>query len=557
MEGIDDITIEATGYSNAGIQQVILSAYGANLALHKPTFTSANAKQPGNNATDGNSESRWESEFVDNQFIAVDLGAVYEFDRVNLNWENAAAKTYDILVSVDGLTWTLAANEAGGKPGKYYEIFNSPAKARYVKLDCHTRTTQYGFSLREFEVYTTLAELSDVSFAPELKPDATENVVGQPIDIMFGDNTDTSWRSAINEVKVNDVVISPSEYNVTDGKMTFNASLFTEAKPYWISVQAEGFNKAMVYQTILPNNGSGVPTNPPTNEPTNPPTNEPTNPPASPSSNLALNKPTVSSPDYHRSSADAVDGRLDRRWESAFSDNQWMSVDLGAAYTINRVLLNWENAYGKSYTVDVSTDGKTWNTVYATDNGHEGIDDISFAPVAGRYVKMNGIKRGTPYGFSLWEFNVYAGTTDLIEAPSLTASPTATVGEPVKLTFADDDVETAIRSVELDGVALSPSQYHVEAGQITLTAALFVSPKPYVITVRAAGYKNDSVTKTITLGSSKNLALNKLTTTSEKPLQSSNFAVDGNKNTRWESAFSDYNGSPLIWVKLLRSSVSF
>ena len=79
-----------------------------------------------------------------------------------------------------------------------------------------------------------------------------------------------------------------------------------------------------------------------------------------------------------------------------------MSVDLGAIAKINRVVLDWENAYGKAYTIEVSTDGKTWQPVYSTTQGNGGIDDISFSPVSARYVKMNGTKRGTPYGFSLW-----------------------------------------------------------------------------------------------------------------------------------------------------------
>ncbi|MDR6550805.1 discoidin domain-containing protein [Paenibacillus qinlingensis] len=533
-EGTNSILIEATGYSNADITQLIVSNYEVNLALNKPTFTSENAKQNGKNAVDGDPLTRWESEFADSQYMTVDLGAVYDVCRVVLNWENAAGKNYDIELSLDGTNWTTVYTTNQGESNNTDVVYFTPDKARYVKMNGHTRTTDYGFSLWEMEVNGLPGDVSPIAPAPTLHADATDNTLGQPIDITFTDNVE--WRNAISEVKVNGAVIPPSQYTMTSGKMVINSSCFTESQPYWISVQAKGFNESLVYQTILPKNDTGVPTNPPTNPPSNPPTY----PPATPGSNVGLGKPTLSSPNYHRSSEDAVDGRFDRRWESDFNDNQWMSVDLGTPTMINRVLLNWENAYGKAYTIDVSADGNNWNTVYATDHANGGIDDISFSPVNARYVKMNGIKRGTPYGFSLWEFEVYAGTADLIEGAVLTASTTATIGKPVTYTFADDTAwRYAINSVELNGAAVSPSNYRLEAGKITLDASLFIDPKAYQLTIGATGYTNSSVVQTITLGSSYNLALNKPTTTSNEPLKSSNYAVDGDKSTRWESPFSD------------------
>ncbi|MDR6555109.1 discoidin domain-containing protein [Paenibacillus qinlingensis] len=529
-EGDYDISIEANGYASADLKQPIISYYSQNLALNKPVFASANALQEAKNAVDGNPETRWESKFADDQFITVDLGAVYDdITYIVLNWENAAGKNYDIQMSEDGLTWTTVFTTYQGEPNHKDKIYLAPKKARYVKMNGNTRATDYGFSIRELEVYGDA--FSGIESAPVLHADRTENVLGQPMDITFAD--DVEWRNAISEVKVNDAVISPSQYKLTAGQLTLSSTLFNEAKPYWISVQSQGFKNTVVYQTVLTRDGG--PTNP--TDPTDPtdPT-EPTNPPVNPGSNLALNKQTSSSPDYHRASSDAVDGRLDRRWESAFADNQWMSVDLGTKQTINRVLLNWENAYGKAYTIDVSVDGETWHTVYATDKENGGIDNISFSPVEARYVKMNGIKRGTPYGFSLWEFEVYAGTADLIDSPALTASTKAIIGEPVELTFGDNSAwRAAIHAVELDGVSLNSSQYHLEAGKITLDASLFIEAKAYEISVAATGYKNDAVSQLVTLGSYHNLALNQSTTTSDGSLQSGSYAVDGNKATRWES----------------------
>ena len=103
-----------------------------------------------------------------------------------------------------------------------------------------------------------------------------------------------------------------------------------------------------------------------------------------------------------------VDGNNTTRWGSSYNDNQWIRVDLGSARTVSRAILRWEAAYGTSYRIDVSTDGSTWTTAFSTTTGNGGVDNDSFTPVTARYVRMYGLKRATSYGFSLYEFEVYA-----------------------------------------------------------------------------------------------------------------------------------------------------
>ncbi|WP_329177517.1 galactose-binding domain-containing protein [Streptomyces sp. NBC_01477] len=102
----------------------------------------------------------------------------------------------------------------------------------------------------------------------------------------------------------------------------------------------------------------------------------------------------------------AVDGNTGTRWSSAFSDPQWLQVDLGASHSISQVVLNWETAAGKAFQIQTSPDGANWTTVYSTTTSTGGTQTI---PVTGtgRYVRMNGTVRTTQYGYSLWEFQVY------------------------------------------------------------------------------------------------------------------------------------------------------
>ena len=136
---------------------------------------------------------------------------------------------------------------------------------------------------------------------------------------------------------------------------------------------------------------------------------------------LSLNKPTTTS--SNESSAlngpKAVDGNAATRWGSAEgSDPQWIRIDLGAAARISQVVLKWEAAYGKSYKIQTSPDGNTWTDIFSTTTGNGGTDDLAVTGT-GRFVRMHGTARGTTYGYSLFEFEVYGSTGPAdTEAPS-------------------------------------------------------------------------------------------------------------------------------------------
>ncbi|GAA3833411.1 penicillin acylase family protein [Sphaerisporangium flaviroseum] len=103
----------------------------------------------------------------------------------------------------------------------------------------------------------------------------------------------------------------------------------------------------------------------------------------------------------------AVDGDPTTRWSSASSDNQYIQVDLGSSKTVARTVLRWEAAYGAAYRIQTSADGSTWTTVYSTTTGNGGVDNVTFTPTTARYVRMQGVTRGTSYGYSLYELEVY------------------------------------------------------------------------------------------------------------------------------------------------------
>ncbi|XVU23794.1 discoidin domain-containing protein [Actinoplanes sp. CA-054009] len=106
--------------------------------------------------------------------------------------------------------------------------------------------------------------------------------------------------------------------------------------------------------------------------------------------------------------AEAVDGNNGTRWASAFTATQWWQVDLGATTSVSRIAINWEAAYAKAFTIQFSTNGSTYTQAYATTTGAGGQQSIA-ATGSARYVRINLTERAlSAYGYSFWEFQVYA-----------------------------------------------------------------------------------------------------------------------------------------------------
>lgn len=123
-----------------------------NLALNKTVYVSSVERDSleGENAVDGNMETRWSSQFQDPQYITVDLGDVIDITRIILKWEYSFAIEYEIQVSNDNENWTTLAHVTDGNGGM--DVLYLSASARYVRMYGIRRNTEYGYSLYEFEI---------------------------------------------------------------------------------------------------------------------------------------------------------------------------------------------------------------------------------------------------------------------------------------------------------------------------------------------------------------------------------------------------------------------
>lgn len=104
----------------------------------------------------------------------------------------------------------------------------------------------------------------------------------------------------------------------------------------------------------------------------------------------------------------AIDGSQTSRWSSAFSDPQWIYVDLGASAHVSRLVLNWETAASANYDLAVSDDpAGPWTNIVASYAGHGGSEVFTGLNGSGRYVRMYSRARTTPWGNSLYDFQVW------------------------------------------------------------------------------------------------------------------------------------------------------
>src|SRR6185437_8576727 len=118
-----------------------------NAALNRPAAASSteNAGTPASAAFDGNSGTRWSSQFSDPQWIRVDLGATATLSRVVLQWEAAYARAYQIQTSDDDATWRTIYSTASGTGGT--QDLTVTGTGRYVRMYGTARATGYGYSL--------------------------------------------------------------------------------------------------------------------------------------------------------------------------------------------------------------------------------------------------------------------------------------------------------------------------------------------------------------------------------------------------------------------------
>jgi hypothetical protein len=167
--------------------------------------------------------------------------------------------------------------------------------------------------------------------------------------------------------------------------------------------------------------------------PTATPTPTPTVAPPGAARGIAYGKSVTVSSSYHPDTMPAsnvTDGYYTTSWQPDPDVPQWMCIDLGAEYNISEVdiysALYDPGIYSTKYKIQVADDSCTsssWSTIYETNLGTGGTEELTGLSGSGQYIRLYMTENANWYGINLNEM-IVVGT--LTSEPTPTPEPTAT-----------------------------------------------------------------------------------------------------------------------------------
>ncbi|WP_020208585.1 discoidin domain-containing protein [Gilvimarinus chinensis] len=100
------------------------------------------------------------------------------------------------------------------------------------------------------------------------------------------------------------------------------------------------------------------------------------------------------------------------RWASAYTDDQWVQVDLGDDIVISGLTLTWDPAYAIDYQVLYSSDGSDWQLLIDVSDNQQLVNTHTGFSQTARFVRILGTEKALPqWGFSLYELEVFGSMT--------------------------------------------------------------------------------------------------------------------------------------------------
>ncbi|MDP2425461.1 MAG: discoidin domain-containing protein [bacterium] len=124
---------------------------------------------------------------------------------------------------------------------------------------------------------------------------------------------------------------------------------------------------------------------------------------------LAFGRRVVSTPNTDSNyNIRALDDNPSTRYAASPVDNAYFYVDLGSVEKIGKIVIDWEAAYAQEYYIQLSNDAVTWTTVASITNTRRTMDTIEFPTwLEAKFVRFQGVKRATQWGYSFYSFEVY------------------------------------------------------------------------------------------------------------------------------------------------------
>ncbi|WP_444944258.1 di-heme oxidoredictase family protein [Microbulbifer sp. ZKSA006] len=142
--------------------------------------------------------------------------------------------------------------------------------------------------------------------------------------------------------------------------------------------------------------------------------------------NLAIGKYTFASSELHSASG-ATDGEMGTRWESQHQISpSWITVDLESQSTLKKMVIHWEAANAKNYTVQGSNDNQNWTSLTQYTDGVFG-SRTDMLDISGdyRYVRILGteLSDNNGYGYSIFEIEIWGSSSEPDPEPETPTDP--------------------------------------------------------------------------------------------------------------------------------------
>lgn len=503
-------TLKATAGGVSKSQALTVSYPLSNIALgKKATASTSSTVNVLAGLNDGTTSTRWESANQNAQTVTIDLGGVFDLEKVVLNWEAAYADQYNLQVSTDGLTFRPLYTQTAGLGNR--EELAVTGTGQYLQLNMTHRGSVWQYSLLEVEAYGLPQQTgAPVLAAIRISPAAVtmKDNVNQQFTLQGYDQYGQPLAVTPTWTLIGKGSLSPSGLYTPSGGGLYNLPSFTvtavannlkssatvvvEETPRLTKLDIQplssaskklemalGSSRALgtlgTDQFGAPFDGaltwtvSGGGTVTATGTFTanqlgdwlvfakNGAVSDTAYITVKPFAdvNLASFKPvktsSVESDNPGLAGKYAVDQDMGTRWSSKWTDDENMYVDLQGAYKLNKVVVNWQNR-ASLYEIRVSNDAVTWTSVATVSTTTGAQDIVTFPETVGRYVQMLGRKR-PGYGYAIWEFQVYGTGVAGNQAPTVALTSPATGATftglaAIPLTVSAADADGSVSKVE-------------------------------------------------------------------------------------------------------------
>lgn len=364
-----------------------------NIALNRPTTVSSfEFGHDGSFAVDGIiSTNNWWGSSPYPQWWSVDLQGVYELNRVVVvnYFDGARYYRYNIEVSLDGSTWTNLVNfttntTPATNAGNSFEVNN--ILARYIRVTMTYNSANVGVHIVEFEAYGVPANLQSDNQAPTVPSALGASVLSSSsVSLGWTASTDNIGVAGYNIFRNGTLLTTTAATTFVDNGLQPGTAYSYTVSAYDAAGNTSSLsNQVSVTTDVLPEN-------------------------------IALNKTTsASGSEFGHESSLAVDGIVSQsNWWGNNPYPQWIMVDFGNTYDVNRVVVinYWDGARYYRYNIQASTDGVNWttvvdfssNTIPATSTGNSFI----LSNVTARYMRVNMTYNSANVGVHIVEFEAY------------------------------------------------------------------------------------------------------------------------------------------------------